>query len=176
MKRLLALLMATLLLVTCFAMASCDNETATAESSEAGKEEIPEDKTLVPTLDDTFDFTIPEGTQSGQVFTIRGKGIKSARGGTGNLILKVFVEVPTKITRDQKRKIEALYDDVELKQYDKMKDYIMNIATEEELKEHFNWYKVNNENKIDLLNTMFESYCNNYNNKELEERINDLFL
>ena len=83
----------------------------------------------VPTLDDTFDFTIPEGTQSGQVFTIRGKGIKSARGGTGNLILKVFVEVPTKITRDQKKKIEALYDDVELKQYDKMKRYSENVES-----------------------------------------------
>ena len=29
----------------------------------------------VPGLDDTFEFTIPEGTQNGQVFTIRGKGI-----------------------------------------------------------------------------------------------------
>ena len=28
----------------------------------------------VPTIDDTFDFTIPEGTQSGTVFTVRGKG------------------------------------------------------------------------------------------------------
>lgn len=83
----------------------------------------------VPTLDDTFDFTIPEGTQSGQVFTIRGKGIKSARGGTGNLILKVFVEVPTKITREQRKKIEALYEDVELKQYDKMKRYSENVES-----------------------------------------------
>lgn len=55
MKRLLALLMATLLLATCFVMASCDNETATTESSEAGAGETPEDKTLVPTLDDTKD-------------------------------------------------------------------------------------------------------------------------
>ena len=45
MKRLLALLMATLLLATCFVMASCDNETATTESSEAGAGETPEDKT-----------------------------------------------------------------------------------------------------------------------------------
>ena len=83
----------------------------------------------VPTIDDTFDFNIPEGTQSGQVFTIRGKGIKSARGGTGNLILKVFVEVPTRLSRDQKKEIERLYDDVELKQYEKMKRYSDNVES-----------------------------------------------
>lgn len=60
------------------------------------------------------------------------------------------------------------------KQYEKMKKYIMEIATEEELKKHFKWYEVENENRDDLLNTMFESYCNTYDNKELEERINDL--
>lgn len=59
-------------------------------------------------------------------------------------------------------------------QYDKMKKYILEIASEEELKEHYEWYKIENENRIDLLNTMFESYCNNYDNEELEERINDL--
>ncbi len=83
----------------------------------------------VPTIDDTFDFTIPEGTQSGQVFTIRGKGIKSARGGTGNLILRVFVEVPTKLSREQRKSIESLYDDIDLKQYDKMKRYSENVES-----------------------------------------------
>jgi molecular chaperone DnaJ len=83
----------------------------------------------VPTLEDTIDYTIPEGTQSGQVFTIRGKGIKSTRNGTGNLILKVFVEVPTKISRDQKKKLEELFNDVELKQYDKIKKYSDNVES-----------------------------------------------
>ena len=53
----------------------------------------------VPTIDDTLEFTVPEGTQSGQVFTLRGKGIKSARNGTGNLILRVIVEVPSKLSK-----------------------------------------------------------------------------
>ena len=83
----------------------------------------------VPTLDDTIDYTIPEGTQSGQIFTIRGKGIKSARNGTGNLILKVFVEIPTKISRDQKKKMEELFKDVDLKQYDRMKKYSDNVES-----------------------------------------------
>ena len=81
----------------------------------------------VPTVDDTFEFTIPEGTQSGTVFTIRGKGIKSARGGTGNLILRVLVEVPTKLSRDQKKEIEKLDKEIELKQCDRMKRYSDNV-------------------------------------------------
>ncbi len=81
----------------------------------------------VPTVDETFDFTIPEGTQNGQVFTIRGKGIKSARGGTGNLILRVLVEIPTKLSRDQKKEIEKLDADIDLKQYDRMKKYSDNV-------------------------------------------------
>ena len=80
----------------------------------------------VPTIDDTFDFTIPEGTQSGQVFTIRGKGIRSARG-TGNLILHVLVEVPTKLSREQKKEIEKLEQDIELKQCERMKKYSDNV-------------------------------------------------
>ena len=81
----------------------------------------------VPTIDDAFDFTIPEGTQSGQVFTIRGKGIRSARGGAGNLILKVLVEVPTKLSRDQKKELEKLDKDFELKQCERMKRYADNM-------------------------------------------------
>ena len=81
----------------------------------------------VPTIDDTFDFTIPEGTQSGQVFTIRGKGIRSARGGTGNLILRVIVEVPTKLSREQKKEIEKLDSGIELKQQERMKKYSDNV-------------------------------------------------
>ena len=83
----------------------------------------------VPTIDDTIDFTIPEGTQSGQVFTLRGKGIKSARGGTGNLNLRVIVEVPTKLSKDQKRAIESFDADVELKQYERMRRYSDNVES-----------------------------------------------
>ncbi len=81
----------------------------------------------VPTIDDTFEFTVPEGTQSGTVFTLRGKGIKSARSGTGNLILRILVEVPTKLSKDQKKELEKLDQDFELKQYDKMRRYSDNV-------------------------------------------------
>ena len=77
----------------------------------------------VPTVDDTFDFNIPEGTQSGTVFTIRGKGIKSARGGVGNLIVRVLVEVPVRLSKDQKKALEKWDNEVDLKQHERMKKY-----------------------------------------------------
>ncbi len=80
----------------------------------------------VPDLDDAFDYTIPEGTQSGTTFTIRGKGIKS-RAGTGNLYLCVFVEVPTKLSKEQKRVLEEA-NSFDLKQYDKAKKYSDNLS------------------------------------------------
>lgn len=81
----------------------------------------------VPAVDDTFDFTVPEGTQSGQIFTVRGRGIKSANGTTGNLMIKVVVEVPARLTREQKRAIEDADTAVDLKQYDKRKRYSDNV-------------------------------------------------
>ena len=81
----------------------------------------------VPSLDDTFDYTVPEGTQNGTTFTIRGKGIKS-RGGTGNLYLRIFVEIPTKLSKDQKRKAQEIYEGFEIKQYDQSKKYADNLS------------------------------------------------
>ena len=81
----------------------------------------------VPTIDDTFDFTIPEGTQSGTVFTVRGKGIRSARNGTGNLIIRVIVEVPSKLSKEQRKELEKWESGMEIKQYDKMRRYADNV-------------------------------------------------
>ena len=81
----------------------------------------------VPTVDDTFDFTIPEGTQSGTIFTVRGKGIRSARNGTGNLIIRVIVEVPVKLSKDQKKALEQWDSTVELKQQERMRKYSENV-------------------------------------------------
>ncbi len=81
----------------------------------------------VPDLDDVFDYNIPEGTQSGTTFTVRGKGIKT-RSGTGNLYLRVFVEVPEKLTREQRAALEGARGAFELKQYDKAKRYSDNLS------------------------------------------------
>ncbi len=81
----------------------------------------------VPDIDDLFDYFIPEGTQSGTTFTVRGKGLKT-RNGTGNLYLRVFVEVPTKLSKEQKRKLEEASAAVDVKQYDKSKKYADNVS------------------------------------------------
>ncbi len=81
----------------------------------------------VPAIDETFEFSVPEGTQSGTVFTFRGKGIKSARNGTGSLIVRVIVEIPSKLSKEQKKALEELDGGMDLKQYDKMKRYADNV-------------------------------------------------
>ena len=84
-------------------------------------------KVKVPGIDDTFDYDIPEGTQTGTTFTLRGKGLKSQYG-TGNLYLRVFVEVPTRLTREQKKKIEESAGSLEIKQFDRAKKYADNVS------------------------------------------------
>jgi len=63
----------------------------------------------VPTLEGTVQMKLPPGTQSGKVFRLRGKGIPAYGGmGKGDQLVSVLVEVPEKITRQQRKLIEAL--------------------------------------------------------------------
>src|SRR5437667_8318733 len=53
----------------------------------------------VPTLEGKANVKIPAGTQSGQIFKLRGKGIVNVEGrGRGDLLARVIVEVPTRLT------------------------------------------------------------------------------
>jgi molecular chaperone DnaJ len=57
----------------------------------------------VPTLDGKVSFPIPDGTQSGKTFRLKGKGIKGVRSGyPGDLFCHVAVETPVKLTDKQK--------------------------------------------------------------------------
>ena len=57
----------------------------------------------VPTLDGKVKLTIPEGTQPGAVFRLRGKGIPYLRGtGRGDQFVSVTVKVPKNLTGSQK--------------------------------------------------------------------------
>jgi molecular chaperone DnaJ len=57
----------------------------------------------VPTLSGKVSFSIPEGTQSGKTFRLKGKGIKGVRSGlAGDLFCHVAVETPVKLTDKQK--------------------------------------------------------------------------
>lgn len=85
-------------------------------------------KVQVPLIDDTMEYTIPEGTQSGKVFFVRGKGIRSSRG-IGDLYIVVTVEVPSKLTKAQKKLLEELEEQTEIKQCSQMKQYKDNVET-----------------------------------------------
>lgn len=63
----------------------------------------------IPTLDGRVKLKIPPETQSGQMFRLRGKGVKSVRSGvTGDLLCKVVVETPVNLNRGQKELLEKL--------------------------------------------------------------------
>jgi molecular chaperone DnaJ len=63
----------------------------------------------VPGLNGEERFKIPEGTQSGAVFRIKGKGLADPRGGgKGDLYYHLRVLTPTKLTREQRKLIEQL--------------------------------------------------------------------
>ena len=57
----------------------------------------------VPTLDGRVNLKVPEETQTGRMFRMRGKGVKGVRGGgVGDLIVKLVVETPVKLSSRQK--------------------------------------------------------------------------
>jgi molecular chaperone DnaJ len=57
----------------------------------------------VPTLDGRVMLKVPPETQTGKVFRLRGKGVKSVRGGTvGDLLCRVSVETPVNLSKRQK--------------------------------------------------------------------------
>jgi molecular chaperone DnaJ len=63
----------------------------------------------VPTLRGQERLTIPEGTQNGSVFRLRGQGMPSLDGpGPGDLYVAIHVVVPSRLTREQRRLMETL--------------------------------------------------------------------
>ena len=62
----------------------------------------------IPTLHGEEELVIPEGTQSGQLFRKKAKGLPNPHGGRGDLYVNVRVVVPNKLTREQKRALEQL--------------------------------------------------------------------
>ena len=57
----------------------------------------------MPTLEGKVSLKIPAETQSGKVFRLRGKGVKGARGGQGDVLCHVQVETPVKLDEKQKQ-------------------------------------------------------------------------
>ncbi|HHT18264.1 MAG: molecular chaperone DnaJ [Euryarchaeota archaeon] len=90
------------------------------------------DKVEVPTIDGTVELKIPEGTQTGTSFRIKGFGLPHLRwNGKGNLYVKVKVVTPKKLSPQQKELLEEfanisgdeIYNE-EKGFFDKVKDVI----------------------------------------------------
>ena len=65
----------------------------------------------LPTLDGPVKMRVPEGTQPGRVFRIRGRGIPQASGKNaprGDHLVHIQVEIPTELTHRQRQLIEEL--------------------------------------------------------------------
>lgn len=93
------------------------------------------DEITVPTIDGNVKYNISEGTQTGTVFRLRGKGIKKIRRtDRGDQYVKVNIEVPKNLTKKQKdllKEYEAAMSETE-KHYEKRKSFF------DKLKEKFN--------------------------------------
>lgn len=63
-------------------------------------------KVTVPTLDGQVTVKVPPGTQHGKTLRVRGKGGPRPGGGTGDLLVTVEVQVPTKLSRQEKEALE----------------------------------------------------------------------
>lgn len=62
----------------------------------------------VPTLDGRVSLKVPAETQTGKVFRLRGKGVRSVRGGgVGDLLCKVMLETPVNLSSEQKEALRS---------------------------------------------------------------------
>lgn len=79
----------------------------------------------VPTLDGTVKYRIPEGTQPGTEFRIKGCGIQQIRGnGKGDLLLRAKVEIPRKLNQKQKDLLKQFEETTGDREYENRKSFM----------------------------------------------------
>lgn len=91
------------------------------------------DEVDVPTLEEPEKLRVPEGTQNGAKFRLRGKGVPDVNGGgRGDLWIHLDVKIPTRLNKEQKKLFEQLretlpteFEPGEKGLFDKVKDYFM---------------------------------------------------
>lgn len=82
----------------------------------------------VPTVDGKVAQRIPEGTQSGTKFRLRGQGIQYLNGrGRGDQYVIVEVEIPKKLNRTQREALKAFEDSLKDDNYEKRKGFFKNL-------------------------------------------------
>jgi molecular chaperone DnaJ len=94
----------------------------------------------VPTLKGPDELEVPRGTQSGDVFRIRGRGMPDPRGGAvGDLLVQTHIETPKKLTPKQEELLRELAElektDVTPQRrsfLDKLREYFTGESEEEQ--------------------------------------------
>jgi molecular chaperone DnaJ len=82
------------------------------------------DEVTVPTLTGKVKYTVGEGTQPGTIFRLKGKGIPYLNGrGQGDQYVRVEVEVPTNLSREQKNALSAFEKTLGEKNYQKRRGF-----------------------------------------------------
>jgi len=76
-------------------------------------------KLSVPTMDGAVRLKIPAATPSGKVFRVKGRGFAPERGRPGDLLAKVEIQVPAKLSKEEKQLLEQLgsYDTDEMRSH-----------------------------------------------------------
>ncbi|MEG2054464.1 MAG: molecular chaperone DnaJ, partial [Oscillospiraceae bacterium] len=83
---------------------------------------------IVPTVDGKVEYTVPEGTQAGTVFRLKGKGIQYLNGrGRGDQYVSVNVEIPKKLNKEQKKALDAFESTLKEENYEKRKDFFKSL-------------------------------------------------
>jgi molecular chaperone DnaJ len=82
------------------------------------------DKIQIPTIEGTVLLNVPPSTQNGAIHRLKGKGIKRLRSiGSGDLIVKILVEIPKNLDRKHMDLIKAMDQAVSTHEYPKRKAY-----------------------------------------------------
>ncbi len=77
----------------------------------------------IPTPDGEAQFKVPAGTANGKTFRYRGRGLTSLRGETGDMFVRVNVEVPEGLSSSQKKALEAFADACKDANYPEMRKF-----------------------------------------------------
>jgi molecular chaperone DnaJ len=68
----------------------------------------------IETLNGTEKLYVPPGTQGGETFKLKGKGMPGLRGKPGNLVVTIEIDIPRKISSKEKELIEELAQEKKL--------------------------------------------------------------
>ena len=78
----------------------------------------------IPTIDGKVKYTLPEGTQSGTTFRLKGKGIPSINGrGRGDQYVTVTIETPRDLNREQKEALKKFSETLGEGNYEKHRSF-----------------------------------------------------